>query len=689
MQIRGKAVFVFDIEVFQNIFHCSVKDTETNTIYKFEISERKNQLRELVKFFKQVNKYITWGEYYTTTKQIESNIIFCGYNNLHYDNPIINYIIEYEDTLMNHNVFTICSSIFNLSKTITTSKEDNIDAWKHWKYQIWFDTFDILTMLYSNKLRVGLKEIQVTMQYPNVQEFVCDWTKPLPLEDFDSMIDYNINDIESTSELLNRCKDAVDLRIAIEDEYGVRVLSKDGVNIGMKILTQKYLEKTGLTWWDIEGLRSPMDYIPLKDVILPFIKYDSPILNRVLEDMKSQIVSPGRKGYENNFVFAGLRYTVGVGGIHSKNDPEIIIPKEDEMLIDIDVASLYPSMLIEYGFYPKHLGPEFLEVYSQIKNERIEAKHNGDKVKNETLKLALNGLSGNLQNEHNFCYSPEAVMKIRINGQLLLLMLAEKLTQAGCRIIQANTDGLFVLLKKDNYQRVNTICRNWEQLTKLTLEEERFEAMYQYAINDYIAVTTLYPDMKKRFLSGETIIRKSTKKPYTCIEEIQEDFIKTKGMFITKVLLGKGLSAKIIPEAIIKYFVDGTPVEQTIKECKDIKKFLMSEKTGKQWHVEYMNEEQQRTNRFYASTNGGYLWKWKDTGHKEGEIITYIEPYVGEHKYKASARQYQNMLTASGVTLLNKFDDKPIEERKINYRYYLREALKIIEELQPRQLELF
>lgn len=689
MQIRGKAVFVFDIEVFQNIFHCSVKDTETNTIYKFEISERKNQLRELVKFFKQVNKYITWGEYYTTTRQIESNIIFCGYNNLHYDNPIINYIIEYEDTLMNHNVFTICSSIFNLSKTITTSKEDNIDAWKHWKYQIWFDTFDILTMLYSNKLRVGLKEIQVTMQYPNVQEFVCDWTKPLPLEDFDSMIDYNINDIESTSELLNRCKKDVDLRIAIEDEYGVRVLSKDGVNIGMKILTQKYLEKTGLTWWDIEGLRSPMDYIPLKDIILPFIKYDSPILNRVLEDMKSQVVSPGRKGYENNFVFAGLRYTVGVGGIHSKNDPEIIIPKEDEMLIDIDVASLYPSMLIEYGFYPKHLGPEFLEVYSQIKNERIEAKHNGDKVKNETLKLALNGLSGNLQNEHNFCYSPEAVMKIRINGQLLLLMLAEKLTQVGCRIIQANTDGLFVLLKKDNYQQINTICRNWEQLTKLTLEEERFEAMYQYAINDYIAVTTLYPDMKKRFLSGETIIRKSTKKPYTCIEEIQEDFIKTKGMFITKVLLGKGLSAKIIPEAIIKYFVDGIPVEQTIKECKDIKKFLMSEKTGKQWHVEYMNKEQQRTNRFYASTNGGYLWKWKDTGHKEGEIITYIEPYVGEHKYKASARQYQNMLTASGVTLLNKFDDKPIEERKINYRYYLREALKIIEELQPRQLELF
>lgn len=658
MIIRGKIVYVYDIEVFQNIFHCSVKNTETNDIYKFEISERKNQLRELVKFFKQVDKYITWGDYYTTNINIPANVIFCGYNNLHYDNPIINYIIEYEDKLMQYNIPTICSSIFNLSKTITTSSEDNIDAWKHWKYQIWFDTFDILTMLYSNKLRVGLKEIQVTMQYPNVQEFVCNWTKPLPLEDFDSMIDYNINDIESTSELLNRCKKDVDLRIAIEDEYGVRVLSKDGVNIGMKILTQKYLEKTGLTWQDIKDLRSPMSVIPLKDVILPFIKYDSPILQRVLDDMKNQIVSPGRKGYENKFVFNNLRYSVGVGGIHSVNSPEIIIPRDDEMLIDIDVASLYPSMLIEYEFYPKHLGKEFLEVYKQIKDERIEAKHNGDKVKNETLKLALNGLSGNLQNEHNFCYSPFAVMQIRINGQLLLLMLAEKLTQIGCRIVQANTDGLFVLLKKDAYSKVNSICREWEQLTKLTLEEDRFKAMYQYAINDYFAIT-------------------------------EDNKVKEKGMFITAVKLGKGLTPKIIPKAVISFFKDGIPVEDTIKNCTDIRDFLMSEKTGKQWHVEYMNEEQQRTNRFYASTNGGYLWKWKDTGHKEGEIITYTEPYVGERKYKASARQYQNMLTASGVTLLNKFDDKPIEERKINYRYYIMEAYKIIRDLKPLQLSLW
>jgi hypothetical protein len=648
MIIRDKIVYVYDIEVFPNVFHCTVKNTETGELHKFEISCRRNQLDELVEFFHTVNTKYTFGDLYTTDIKLDTNILFCGYNNLHYDNAIINYIIDCYNIMKYKGYRDICRSVFNLSKVITTSSEDDNSAWRKWKYMICFDSFDILTMLYSNKLRVGLKEIQVTMQYKNVQEFVADWQADLPENQIDSMIDYNINDVNSTEELLNRCKKDIDLRIAIEDEYGVRVLSKDGVNIGMKILTQKYLEKTGQTWWDIKDLRSPMSVIPLNNVILPFIKYDSPILTRVLDDMKSQIVSPGRKGYENKFVFEGLQYSVGVGGIHSVNKPEIIIPKEDEMLIDIDVASLYPSMLIEYEFYPKHLGPEFLEVYKQIKDERIEAKHNGNKVKNETLKLALNGLSGNLQNEHNFCYSPFAVMQIRINGQLLLLMLAEKLTQLGCRIVQANTDGLFVLLKKDVYSKVNNVCREWEQLTRLTLEEERFKAMYQYAINDYFAIT-------------------------------EDDKVKEKGMFITTVKLGKGLTPKIIPKAVINFFKNGVPVEETIKGCKDIRDFLMSEKTGKQWHVEYNNKEQQRTNRFYASTNGAYLWKWKEKDTNRFDISI---PCPTE-------KQYQNMLTASGVTLLNYLDDKPIEERKINYRYYIMEAYKIIRELKPLQMSLW
>ena len=657
MKIRNKVILVYDIEVFQNIFHCAIKDTETGKITLFEISNRKNQLQELVEFFKEFeNVEGSWNNSYTTDYQFNTNKIFAGYNNIHYDNPIINYIIDYYNVMKDKTYIEICKSIFNLSKTILNSKEGEEGIWKKWKYQQWFESFDILTMLYSTQLRVGLKEMQVTMQYPNVQEFVYDWDIPLVESKFDEMIQYNINDVESTSELLDRCKKDIELRIAIEDEYGVRVLSKDGVNIGMKIITQKYLEKTGQTWWDIKDLRSPMDKIPLKDVILPFVKYDSPILKDMLDTLKKQTVSPGRKGYEYKFIFNNLRYTIGVGGIHSVNDPEIIIPKEDEYLIDCDVASLYPSMLIQHKFYPKHLGPEFLEIYSKIREERLEAKHNGDKVKNETLKFALNGLSGNLQNEHNFCYSPFAVMQIRVNGQLLLLMLAEKLVEIGCKIIQANTDGLFLICKKNKYEEYQKVCKEWEKLTKLELEEDRFEAMYQYAINDYIAVKEGYHKTKDKKL------------------------IKTKGMFITEVLLGKGLSPKIIPEAIINYFVDNIPVEETIKNCKDIRKFLKAEKTGKQWTVEYNDKIQQRINRFYVSNNGYYLWKFKtDSGVKE----------------------YQNMLKGYAVTLHNTFySDEDLQWKyaqgetfesiyDINYNYYISQCKKIINDIQPKQLNLF
>lgn len=617
MIIQNKIVYVYDIEVFPNIFHCTVKNTETNELYKFEISPRKIDLQNLKIFYEDHNK------------------MFCGYNNHHYDDPVINYILDNYNIMITKNIWDITRSIFNLSRIITT--EENTDKWKKWKYMHCFNSFDILTMLYSDKLRVSLKEMQVTMHYDNVQEFTADWQQDLPIEQIDSMIEYNINDVNSTTELLNRCKKDIDLRLDIEKEYGISCLSKDGVNLGMEILKLKYLEKTGLSWYAIKDLRSPADMITLKDIILPYINYKTPILQKILLDMKMQTVSPGRKGYENKFIFDGLQYSVGVGGIHSVNTPESIIPKDDEILLDIDVASLYPSMIIEYGFYPKHLGKEFLETYKQIKEERIEAKHNGNKTKNETLKLALNGLSGNLQNEHSWVYDPNAVMSIRINGQLLLLMLAEELVLSGCRIVQANTDGLFVLVKKNNYNKLKEICSSWENLTNLVLEEDRFKAMYQFSINDYFAIT-------------------------------ENDTVKEKGMFITSVKLGKGLTPKIIPKAVISFFKNNISVEETIKGSKDIKDFLMSEKTGKQWHVEYMNQGQQRTNRFYASTNGGYLWKWKDNN---------------------GAKAYQNMLTASGVTLLNKFDNTPIENRKINYKYYIHEAYKIIRELKPLQLSLW
>ena len=372
MIIKGLIVQVYDIEIFPNCFSLTIKNTETKEFQFFELSNRKNNLVDLVPLF------------------LDKRYIFCGYNNIHYDNPIVNFIIEYKETLKKSTRLDIEHNLFQLSQTII---KGDLEKWKKWKYANNFETLDLLTMLFSQKLRVGLKEMQVTMKYSNVQEYDGNFEAPIPEEDIPKMIQYNINDVNSTEELLYRCENDIKLRLNIEEEYGIKALNKDGVNLGMEILKTKYLEKTHKTWNDIKDLRSPCDKIALNEIILPFIKFDNPILKDLLNEMKQQVVSPDRKGYNKHFLMDNLEYSVGVGGIHSVNKPSIFIAKEDEVISDVDVASLYPSLIIEYGFYPPHLGKEFLEVYKGIKDERIEAKHNGNKLKNLTLKLSINGFN--------------------------------------------------------------------------------------------------------------------------------------------------------------------------------------------------------------------------------------------------------------------------------------------------------
>lgn len=627
MIIRNSVVVVYDIEIFPNVFHCTCKDTEENKLYFFEISDRKNQLTELVDFF-----------FYKNT----GDKMFCGYNNKHYDDVIINYLIDFYYKMDALSYDKVCTSLYNLSNTIITAEEGDISKFKRWKYAKYFYSMDLLTMLFSSKLRVGLKEMQVTMHYKNVEEYSGDFSQFLPDSEIDSMIKYNINDVESTTELLNRLKDDVQLRLFIEKEYGIDALSMDSVKFGETLLLKKYCEQTKLSEQYVKTLRSPMDYIPLKDVILPFISYKNPKLQDVLEDMKSQIVySKERKGYEKKFVLSNVRYSVGVGGIHSLHTPQIFVPSDNEYIGHSDVASMYPSFIIKYKWIPRHLGKEFWQVYSQIYKERIEAKHSGQKLKNLALKLTLNSVTGKMQQETSWMYDPFSVFKIRINGQLILLMLVDRLLELNCKIVQVNTDGVMYIAQKTQHEAVQEAVSEVERLTQLTFESDDYEAFYQYAINDYFGVEKGYS------------------------QSHDPKLIEKKGMFITDPRLGKGLAPAIIPKAVINYFLTKQPTFEYIKSSKDIKDFMMYQRVDKKFKVLHGDKPVQRINRFYASTNDYSLFKVDDTG------------------------KVANMLTKSGVTILNEMNDIPIENRHINYQYYIGEANKIISEFVCQQLELF
>ena len=625
MCIRNCPVITYDIEVFPNVFHCCCKNTETGQLYKFELSERKRDLISLVYFF------------------MEKNVIFCGYNNKHYDDVIINYIIYHYGILIHKSVEQVCESLYNLSNAVikaTTMEE--ISKFKKWKYAHYFYSMDLLTMQFSSKLRVGLKSMQVTMHYKNVQEYDGDFGAYLPVYEIDKMIAYNINDVESTEELLNRLKKDVELRLFIQDEYGIDALSMDSVKFGETILAKKYCEATGISMNELKEMRSPMDYIPLKDVIFPFIKYKNPIFQDVLEDMKGQIVySKERKGYEKKFVLSNVVYSIGVGGIHSINKPMIFRPGPDEYVGHYDVASMYPSLLIKHKLTPRHLGESFLKVYEQLYHERIEAKHSGQKLKNLALKLTLNSVTGKMQQEESWMYDPFNVFRIRINGQLILLMLVDRLLELNCEIVQINTDGVMFIAKKTAKDEIQETVSEVERITQLTFESDNYEAFYQYAVNDYFGVVDGYE------------------------QSHDPELIEKRGMFRTEPVLGKGLAPTVIPKAVINYFLTKQSVSEFIRQQTDIHDFLMSQRTDKKFKVRHGNRFVQRINRYYASTNGYSLYKVDKDGKEE------------------------NMLTKSGVTILNKMDDLPITERHINYNYYISEANKIIADLSYQQLELF
>ena len=624
MKIKDKTVLVYDIESFPNLFTCSILNSENNKLITYEISEDKNDLGKIVALFQLKEFY------------------FCGFNNKSYDDVLINYLIIRFDDLRYKPIFEITWLIKSMSDKII---KEPVANWVDYKHAYLFNSFDLMTMSFSAKNRVGLKELEVTMGFPNVMEYEGDFSKNVPKELKDKVIEYNQNDVLATGELLNLKKNDIELRLKLNEKYKINVLSKDNVNMGMEILKKEYLEKTNKTWDDIKDLKTPCQLVPFKNIIFDFIQYTTPTLQKLLEKLKKVSIDPNNKDFREVFEIGGVVHNISLGGLHSINNAEIIIPNEDELLLDYDVDSYYPSCLIVNNLYPKHLGIEFVGIYKNIRDERVEAKKDKNSFLADSFKYAINGLSGNLQSQYSWTYDPELVVKLRINCQLMILMLIEKFDLLGAKIVQSNTDGILIKIKKSLLPEIEKVKDEWCKLTKLSMSKEEFERFYQYDVNNYIGV-------KKGFTE--------TKDP---------ELIKKKGFFADETNLGKGMSPKVIAKSLINYFVYNISPEETLKEDKDIKDYLTYQRVSRDFIVEYNGEKSLHINRFYMSTNGGILIKYK--------------------MEKGGKAQATRLCATSPVTIYNKFEDKPFEEYKVNYRYYKNEIYKIINELEINQLSLF
>lgn len=601
-----KKTWVYDLETLPNFFCAVFKSGDDIRI--FEISNRKNDYEPLYMFLRT-----------------EVNALK-GYNNLNFDSQIIEYIWDIERT-----AYEICNFA---QKTI----DSEYPTYPDYKLKIFnLDIFRILHLDNKNR-RVGLKWCQYMIDWNNIEDMPF-YRAVASEKEADQIIQYCINDVLSTEHLFNINRKEIELRINLGAKYNMNFLNASNSKIGSELMLKLYCNRTNRNPYEVRRLRTERDVIKLKEIIFPYIKFDSDEFSGLLAWFKDRVITPSDK-IEKSFNYKDFQFDYGLGGIHGSVHNKIVTIEDDEMLIDADVASLYPSIAVVNGLYPEHLGLEFAEVYNNdIVAVRLaeKSKPDGDKTIIAGLKEAANSVYGKSNDDYSWLKDYQYTLATTINGQLMLTMLAEKLMNIG-ELIQINTDGLTLKMKKTNLETYNQICKEWEEKTKLTLEYANYSKMIIKDVNNYIAVYT----------NGKT---------------------KCKGSFEFENLpLHKNKSALIIRIALFNYFVKGIDVEETIKNHTNIYDFCIGVRNKADSKFMYLdknanNFDLPKTLRYYISTSGVVIKKRFNDGRTH---------YLDVHPLKGKT-WYQTLAT-------NIKDAK----NNINYSFYIKDAKDQIYDLIPK-----
>lgn len=609
----NREVYVFDWETYPNFACVSFISHDKDLVKTFVIDENINDKKKIEQFVKDK--------------------ILVGYNSKTFDNILTNHVIKKKKIS--------CEDLYDITqKIIGGQKGDDLYLYNEFKDYIeptTYGSIDLMRLLFSKKLRVGLKELECSLHHDNVEELPYPFDSNLTEYQKSRVISYNINDCRATKKVLTRSIEAIQLRKWMKKEYGIDGYSTDGVNAGVKIIEILYEKEIGNNNFKKENTNR--DYVAIKDCIIPIIKFETKEFQDVLDAYKKHIWY--NKDYDEDLgedsklklepVINGFKFKFSLGGLHGETKPGIWESNDEYEVISIDVESYYPSMILSWLFIPEHLSKKvFHKVYAGIKVERLEAKSKGDDLKNNTLKLSLNGLYGMLGNKYSWLFDHKARLQICVNGQLMLAMLIEKLFKEGVQLIDANTDGIYVYLHRSKREIFNKIIKEWEEVTRMKMEETVFIKMWFQNTSDYFG---------------------------TYLKKGKVD-LKEKGMFLSKTQLGKGMEFPIIATAVKNYFLQGISYSDTILKHDNILDFISYKKLNKKFECYHNNEKVQRINRFYACKSGAYLFK---KGYND-----------------AGVAQVSNILKDSPVTILNKLDELDMKDRNINYSFYMKKAREII-----------
>lgn len=586
----NKIKYLYDLETFYDFFCAVFKPPkgDKKSYLIFEISNFQDDSKALYEFLLTNPKLI-------------------AYNSLGFDSQVLEEFMNCEGNMTGNE-------LYEFAQRVITSERPPYSAWKleH------TTNLDLMKMWGYGRgpKATSVKWLEFTLRMKSLKDLPVDFRKPVKSRSTgDAIVKYCKHDVDALEEFYMVSEGLIKRRAAIGKVNGEEFYNTADQNIGEDLMLKAMAKRLGEKPWDLRKKRSTQSHIYMKDVILPYVKFKTPEFNKVLDfytNLRLKSESDGTFVLKNvistHTNFGGIDIHYGAGGIHASRVG--VFRETDTMsIIDEDVASYYPNLAIANEFYPAHLGVKFCKEYQ---DKYIERKsYPKSNPMNAAIKLMLNSAFGKSKSIHSFLYDVKGMfLPITINGQLLLSMLAEKLVLNGAKLIQINTDGLSYSCTKGTEEKYNKICRQWEKLTKLELEQAKYSLMAIENVNNYLAI---YKDGKVK--------RKGR-------FEIYQDIIGSECYY-------KNTSAGVVAKAVNEYFVNQTPIEDTIENETDIYEFLYGKKKTSAFIHEVAKADDQgrvsgklysdRVLRFYMSTDGGSLRKlWKDfritSINKEGLI---------------------------------------------------------------------
>lgn len=639
----------YDIETYPNIFTFTAVHTLTDEVFYFEISPRKDDLFLLKEFL----------------FACENNRLV-GFNNLGFDYPVIHFIYHHKPSV--YDIY---------QKAMHIIKSDSPFANQIWESDWIVPQIDLFKIHhFDNKAKsTSLKVLEFNMRMSSVEDLPFGVGLELTNEQMDKLAEYNLHDVRATIEFYKASKEQIKFREELSEKYQKNFLNHNDTKIGKDYFIMELEKNSPGCCFTYVNKRKTMrqtkrDKINLADVIIPYISFNHPEFNRILTWFKNQTITETNGVFKDiNCSINGFRFDFGTGGIHGSLDSTRVEAGE-ECILDLDVASYYPNLAIVNKFYPAHLGEKFCTVYNDVFEQRRKYKKETHPVQNAMLKLALNGVYGDSNNQYSPFFDSQYTMSITINGQLLLCMLAEALLNSNeVKLIQINTDGLTIKFPHHLKDWVLSVRTWWEKLTGLELEIAEYKRMFIRDVNNYIA---------------EGINGKIKRKGAYC------HISPAHNPKSYELEWYKDHSALVVPKAAEAAMIHGIGVRDFILNHKDTYDFLLRTKVPRGSELHWGNDKVANIVRYYISSEGKPLKKVMPAAGEKGAYkrkngvseADYKRLYNGtwdERIHTKNKSVYEDrevgLHTGWNVNLCNNLNG---HEFKINYEWYIKEAEKLV-----------